>query len=149
MFSLIPFRRNTGLGVRGNFWDIDNFIENFFNDSFIPAFFAPLNTMRSDIRETDKSYIIDVEIPGVRKEDIKIDLKDDVLNVSVERNEEIKEERKDYIRRERRYGACSRSFYVPGIRQDGIKAKYADGILTITLPKAEEVKNNRRVINIE
>lgn len=149
MFGLIPYRRNLGLGKRDSLWDIDSFIESFFNDSFVPAFFAPVNPMRADIRETDKEYIIDVEIPGVKKEDIKIDIKDDILNVSVEKNEEIREERKDFIRRERRYGSCSRSFNISGTKQDKIKAKYADGILTITLPKAEEAKENRRTIDIE
>jgi len=105
--------------------------------------------MRADVRETEKEYIVDVEVPGVNKEDIKLDIKDDVLSICIEKNEEIKEERKDYIRRERRYDACSRSFLVPDIKHEDVKAKYNNGVLTVTLPKADEVKDKKREIDIQ
>lgn len=110
MFGLVPYKRNTGLRRRDSIWDIGSIFEDFFNDSFLPTFFVPAGALRADIKETDNEYVIDVEIPGVKKEDIKLELKDDILTVCVERNEEVKEERSDYIRKERRYGSCSRSF---------------------------------------
>ena len=151
MAAMVPFRRNADLKKRDDFWDIDNIFDNFFNDSFLmPTVFAPTNYMRADIKEKDNEYVIDVEIPGVKKEDIKLDLSDDdVLTVSVEKKEEAKDEGTDYIRREIRYGAYSRSFYVPGIKEEGITAKYDNGLLTITLPKAEEAKAKRKAISIE
>ncbi|NSW89398.1 MAG: Hsp20/alpha crystallin family protein [Firmicutes bacterium] len=149
MFGLIPYRRSSGLRKRDSFWDIGSLIEDFFNDSLIPTFFTPINPMRADVKETENEYIIDVEVPGARKEDIKLELKDDILNICIERNEEVKEERSDYIRRERRYGSCSRSFYVPDIKHEGVKAKYNNGVLTITLPKADEIKGKKRTIDVE
>lgn len=149
MFGLVPYKRNSGLRKRGSFWDIGSMFEDFFNDSLLPTFFAPVSAMRADIKETENEYVIDVEVPGVKKEDIKLELKDDILTVWVERNEEIKEERSDYIRRERRYGSCSRSFYVPEIKQEEVKAKYNNGVLTVTLPKADEIKDKNYRINIE
>lgn len=149
MFGLIPYRRSSGLRKRDSIWDIGSMVEDFFNDSLIPTFLTPVNPMRADVKETENEYIVDVEIPGVDKEDIKLDIKDDVLSICVERNEELKEERKDYIRRERRYDVCSRSFYVPDIRHEDVKAKYDNGILTVTLPKADEIKSKKRKIDIE
>ncbi|HEX2927328.1 MAG TPA: Hsp20 family protein, partial [Ruminiclostridium sp.] len=93
-------------------------------------------------------YIVDVEIPGAKKEDIKLDLRDDILTVSIERNEEVNEERDSFIRKERRYGSYSRSFGVENVNQDAVTAKYNDGILTINLPKNETEKKNSRSIEI-
>lgn len=149
MFGVVPYKRNSGLRKRDSFWDIGSIFEDIFNDSFLPTFFAPVGALRADIKETENEYVIDVEAPGVKKEDIKLELKDDILTVCIERNEEVKEEKSDYIRRERRYGSCSRSFYVPEIKQEDIKAKYNNGVLTVTLPKADEIKDKKHRINIE
>ena len=152
MAAMVPFRRNADLKKRDDFWDIDNIFDDFFNDAFLmPTVFSAGNYMRADIKEKENEYIIDVEIPGVKKEEIKLDLSDDddVLTVSVEKKEETKDEGTDYIRKEIKYGAYSRSFYVPGIKEDDIKAKYDNGVLTITLPKAEEAKAKKKAISIE
>jgi len=149
MFGLVPYRRGSGLRKRDSIWDIGSMVEEFFNDSLIPTFLTPANPMRADIKETENGYIVDVEVPGVNKEDIKLELKDDILSICVEKNEDLKEEGKDYIRRERRYGSCSRSFYVPDIKHEDVKAKYNNGVLTVTLPKVEEIKDKKRKIDIE
>jgi len=150
MFGLTPFnnRRENNL-MRRDPWGIRSVFEDFFDDAFFPGFFAAGNPIRADIRETDKEYVIEAEIPGARKEDIKLDLRDDVLTISVQRNEVINEERENYIRKERRYGSFSRSFYVDNIRHEDVKAKYNDGILTITLPKDENRKSNGHRIDIQ
>ena len=88
-------------------------------------------------------------MPGVRKEDIKLDLRDDILTVSIDRKEEVNEDKGNYIRRERRYGSLSRSFYVDNIKAEDVKAKYTDGILTVTLPKETDTKRNAHKIDIQ
>jgi HSP20 family protein len=149
MFSLTPYnKKNNGLDKSRDNWGIGNFFDNFFDDNMFPAFFSVDHPMKADIRETDKEYIVDVEIPGVKKEDIKLDLRDDVLTVSVERNEEVNEERENFIRKERRYGAYNRSFNVEGVKNEEVTAKYNDGILTINLPKNEADKKKSRNIEI-
>jgi len=147
MYGLIPFRRGSNINKR-NIWDLSSIIDDFFNDSFFPAFFAPVNPIRADIRENENEYIVEAEIPGVNKKDIKLELNDDMLTISVERNEEEREERKDYIRRERRYGSFCRSFYVQNIRQEDVKAEYKDGVLRVTLPKLEKDTKKGRIIDI-
>lgn len=151
MFGLTPYhRRNNGLSGRNDFLDLRNVFDDFFNDSMLPSIFgAAGNPIRADIRETEKEYIVEAEIPGVNKEDIKLDLRDDTLTVSVEHNEQVNEENENYIRRERRYGAYSRSFYVENVTHEAVTAKYNDGILTVTLPKENTGKINRHKIDIQ
>jgi len=150
MFYLTPYGRGKNGLLRGNSWfDMDKLFDDFFSDSFIPGFFARGNAIRADIRETDKEYIIEAEVPGVNKDDIKIDLRDDVLTIAVDYNEETKIEEKGYIRKERKAGSFARSFYVGNIKHDEVKAKYNDGILTIELPKKEEGKSKGRTIEIQ
>lgn len=151
MFGLTPYnRRNNGISTRGDVWDVGrSFFEDFFNDPFFRGSFLPSTGIKADIRENEKEYVLDIEIPGVKKEDIKLELRDDVLTVSVDHNEEVNEERDNYIRRERRYGSFSRSFYVDNIKADSVKAKYVDGILTVTLPKEKESKKNTHKIDIQ
>lgn len=147
MFGLVPFGKGNRISSRSDFFDLDNVFDNFFNDAFA-GFFSAANPIRTDIRETDKEYIIEADMPGVRKEDIRLEIQDGVLTIGVEHNEHVDEKRDNYIRRERRYGSYCRSFRLDGIKQDQVSAKYNDGVLVVTLPKSEEVKNRARRIDI-
>ena len=97
--------------------------------------------MRCDIREKDGSYLLDIELPGYRKEDIHIDLEDGYLTVSADRNtsSEEKDKQGNILRQERISGSCSRSFYVgEELTAEDIKAKYDNGELKIVLPKKDQ-----------
>ena len=109
------------------------------------------NLMKTDVHETENSYEMNVELPGFKKEDIKIDIENDCLTISAERHSEHENEEKkgSYVCCERTYGKYQRSFDVSGIDVDGIKAKYADGVLAVTLPKLVEVKPAAKAIAIE
>jgi HSP20 family protein len=93
--------------------------------------------MKVDIKETDKEYIVEAEIPGVDKKDIQLELHDDLLTIQVQRNEQLDVENNNYIRKERRTSSMSRSFYVENVKQEDVTAKYENGILSIVLPKRE------------
>jgi HSP20 family molecular chaperone IbpA len=99
------------------------------------------NMMKTDIRETDGSYELDVDLPGFKKDEIQVQLKDGYLVLSAAKGLDKDEKEKDsghYIRRERYAGACSRSFYVgKEVHQDDIKAEFKHGILTLFVPKKE------------
>lgn len=98
------------------------------------------NVMRTDVKESDAGYELDIDLPGYKKENIKIELKGGYLTIGVEseQNQEQKEEEGRYIRRERYYGTCSRSFYIGDeVTQQDIKAKFEDGILKVFVPKKE------------
>lgn len=113
--------------------------------------FAPLRTNmpafptawmpRTDIRETEKEYILDISLPGVRKEDVKVEVKDNVLTVTGEKKSEKEEKGKTWLRRESSYGCFLRSFELPeGLHTEDVKASCKDGVLTLTMRKPAEVK---------
>ena len=115
-----------------------------FDDIFGDSFFKKENNklMRTDIRETEEGYIIDVDLPGYNKEDIKIDVTDGYLTINAKMNQENNDENKgNYVRRERFYGECSRSFYVgETVEAEDIKAAFRNGILSLEIRKIDESK---------
>ena len=125
----------------------ENLFDDFFDDYFMgrPAWNGrdPLygkrakNLMKTDVRETEDTYEVDIDLPGFKKDEITVDLKDGCLTVSAAKGlDKDEEDRKGrYIRQERYAGACSRSFYVGDVEPDQVAAKYEDGILRISMPK--------------
>ena len=141
MFGMIPFdRRDSSL-----FDMLDNFERNFFGSSN-----STVSSFRTDIRDEGDKFVLEAELPGFKKEDIKLDLKDGILTVSAQHSEssEEKDKKGSYIRRERRYGSFARKFDVSGIQEDGITAAYNNGVLELTLPKAQPVVPAARQIEI-
>lgn len=128
-----------------------DFFEEAMHD-FFPAFYGGRHSqkyMRTDIKEDENAYLMEVELPGMDKNDIHVDLKDGYLNISVNKSEKNDGGKKDnYIHRERSF-SCSRSYYVGDIQKEDIKAKYENGILNITIPKETEKKATESRILIE
>lgn len=134
---LVPRRNNFDL------------FDDFFDDGFFPK--KQRNLMRTDIKEKKNEYVIDIDLPGFSKENINLSLKNGYLDVSakVEQNNDDEEESK-FVRRERFYGECSRSFYVgEDITEEDINAEFKNGILKIEIPKKEEVKKADETKQIE
>ena len=103
------------------------------------------NMMKTDVRETDDSYEVDMDLPGFKKDEVKVQLADGYLTIEaakgLDKDEKDKKSGK-YIRRERYAGSMSRSFYVgEGVTQEDIHAKYEHGVLKLSIPKKEEQKN--------
>lgn len=127
----------------------DFFGRNVIDDFFNGVTFNNINEgIKTDIKETETEYLVEAEIPGYKKEDISIDLDNDRLTIIAKHNEEVNEEKDNYIRRERRYGENIRSFIVNGIENENVTADYKDGILYLKLPKADKNKKNGRSIEI-
>ena len=92
--------------------------------------------MKTDVRETDNSYEVDIDLPGFKKDEVNVQLEDGYLTVSAAKGLDKDEKKKGrYIRQERYAGQCSRSFYVGDIRPEEVKCKYEFGVLRVTLPK--------------
>lgn len=122
-----------------------------FEDMFDSMFRAPVfgneALMKTDVREKDGKYILDIEVPGYKKEDVKISLYNGTLTVTAEKNQtsEEKDAGGRVIRQERFSGNCSRSFYVgEGIRDTDITASFNDGILKIELPTAQKKEEEEK-----
>ena len=131
------------------------FGENLFDD-FMDDFMmnrgarSVQNVMKTDIKETDDSYELKIEMPGYRKEDVKAQLKDGYLTISAEtdNSSEEKSEEGKYIRRERYTGAVSRSFFVgKDLTEEDIRARFENGILHIALPKEapKKIEENKYI----
>src|SRR6056297_1376258 len=104
---------------------------------------------RADVKEKDDEFLIEAEMPGMEKDNINLEINEDYLTITA-KNEESNEEKGDnYIRRERRRGTYSRSFYLDNVNEDEIKAEYDDGILKVHLPKKEKTSVKSRTIDIE
>ncbi len=138
----------------------ENLFDDFFDDFRYPRKPArpvknpEVNIMKTDIKENEKGYDLAIELPGYKKDDMKLELKDGYLTISAEINQDNdeKDEGGNYIRRERYYGRSSRSFYVgEALTEEDIKAKYEDGILKINVPKKEvkPVVDEAKYISIE
>ena len=147
MFGIIPFNTNNNSNDKGG--SLDNLFCDFFDDNFLTPMSVKMNKFNSDIIETDNEYIVSAELPGVSKEDISLDYKNNYLVINAKRNEEHKDKEDNYIRKERSYGEFSRSFYFDNIVQDKISAKFENGVLKITLPKEVKKEDKARQIKID
>ena len=129
--TLVPRNNNLGVSL------FDNMFDDFFKDPFFTRNNA-VKVMKTDIQEKDNNYVLDMDLPGYEKEDIKAQLKDGYLTITAQKNtsNDDKDEEGNYIRRERYCGKCSRSFYV----EEDIKANFNNGILELTFPKEVEQK---------
>ena len=140
---LVPRKNRYGLGLFDDFFN-DPFFHP--NEKVIPAM------MKTDIKEKEGNYILEMDIPGFSKEDIKIDLEDGYLTVIARtRKEEIDEENGKYIHKERFYSSCKRSFYVGNsVNENDINANYDKGILTLSFPsKKDDKKEEKKYIEIQ
>lgn len=127
-----------------------------FDEMFRDPFFSGVENkvMKTDIKEKDDKYLIDIDLPGYEKEDIKIEIEDGYLTVHASVNKEMDNEKEKgkYVRKERYVGECSRSFYVgEDITEEDIKAKLKNGTLKLEIPKKEDKKElpEKRYIPIE
>ena len=139
------------------------FGENLFNDDWMDFGFPEVdkalygkhanNVMKTDVKETDTGYEVDIDLPGFKKDEINAQLDNGYLTISAAKgfDKDEKDKKGKYIRKERYAGAMSRSFYVgEGVTQEDIKAKYEDGILRLSVPKKEaKAVENKKYIAIE
>jgi HSP20 family protein len=148
MAGLVPFNKRRGniLSLGNN--SFYNMLDDFFNDDFSPLRNLSRDTFKIDVEETETEYSVSAEIPGVNKEEISLDFNDGRLSISVARSEDINEEKKNYVHRERRQASMGRSIYLSDGVAGGIKAKLENGLLFVSVPKAEKV-NTACKINIE
>ena len=132
----------------------ENLFDDFFDDDFMRMFDGrnPLygkrgkNLMKTDVRETEDTYEVDVDLPGFKKDEISVDLKDGYLTISAAKglDKDEKDKKGTYIRQERYAGACSRSFYVGDVEPTDVSARYEDGILRLSVPKQARKELPRR-----
>lgn len=123
------------------------YLDDFFDD-VLTSSSSEKNTMKCDIYEKGGDYHIEMDIPGFDKKDIQIETDNGYLTITAEKKEEVNDEEKNYIRKERSYGKYQRSFYLGDLETENIKAEFKDGMLKVTVPK-KEVVETKKVIEID
>ncbi len=143
MADMVPFGgRNRALSNTDDFYSM---IDNFFNDPWFMGRRYGRDTFKMDVQEKDGEYLIEAELPGVNREEVDIEMIDGNLNIAVKREENVNEENKNYLHRERRYVSMSRSVYLGDAVSDGIKAKLDNGVLKVTVPRQKKVDNAKKI----
>ena len=149
MAGLVPFNRRssnltkTGTGI--GFENFYNMLDDFFGDGTMPSRNLLRDTFKIDIEETEKEYLVEAEMPGVKKEEIDLGVEDDNLCISVNRAEEANKDGKNFIHRERRATSMSRRVRLADANLAEIKAKLEEGVLTVTIPKQDKALTSRKI----
>ena len=154
MFGLTPYRNNrnnrnemTAFNQWNNPWRaLEEFEKGFFdmNNDFS-------GDMKVDIKYKGNEYLLEADMPGFEKENISVDIENGYLTISGERRSETEDKNKKdgYVRCERSYGMCSRSFDISDVKEDQIKAEYKNGVLKLTMPKKDGKASSSRRLEIE
>ncbi len=152
MLELIPFGGYPRT-FRNHFREMDALAKALFNDSFFSDNSAleadSVNPIRTDIRKTEDGYLLEAELPGFKKEDISVDIENEILTIKAHKNRDSEEKTDSYIRTERSWGEYQRSFNVKGIDTDAVKAKYENGVLALTLPSITPAEPPSKQLSIE
>lgn len=146
MAGLIPFNRSRSIFGHSFFPEFQNMIDDFFNDtSFFNRNF-PGDTFKVDVVERESEYCIEADLPGIRKDEIGLEVDNEGrLRISVEKTESIDEEKKNYIHKERRYNAMQRTVYLADANPDEVKAKLEDGVLKVTVGKLAKNSGKHKI----
>ena len=147
MFRLVPYGRNQVTKNNDNFLSLmdDFFNDDFFNRGFVPAEFSKYDSFKIDVKDNDTEYLIEADLPGIKREDLTVDYKDNKLVIQVKSKDEVNEEKNNYIHRERKQMQMERSFYMKDVKAEDITAKLEDGVLAIHAPKLNEVENTHKI----
>ena len=139
--TLLP---STRVSVRPWRSPFDSLFDAFFNDSRLPAAAGNGSTWapRVDVTESDTTYAISAELPGLEERDVEVTVADGVLTLKGEKTAVEEEKRENYYRQERVYGRFERSFRLPDeVEADKVEAHFKNGVLTVGLPKSEEAQS--------
>lgn len=150
MFEMRPYNRRNN-SFYNPFFEADELEKNFFGNPFSIFGRNSFSEFGTDIKDNGDSYLLEADLPGFDKKDIKLEINGDYLTVHAERHSEREEKNKKdkYICCERSYGSYSRSFDISGIKADEIKAKYDNGVLRLTMPKKTVAAPEARRIELE
>ena len=140
MANMVPFnRKNRDVLQRNSFL---NMIDDFFSE---PWFERGRCTFKVDVQELPEAYIVEAELPGVARDEVRLELNDGTLGIAVERVEKFDEEKKNYIHKERRYSSMCRSIYLGDADAKGIKARLEDGMLRVDIPRQKNAGHSKRI----
>ena len=146
MFGLIPFASKSELSKDENVFDR---LMNVFDEPFMQSFHMP--DFKVDVKDNGESYDLTAELPGLKKEDISLTYENNYLTIATknEQSKDEKDEKGNYVRRERSQSSMSRSFYIDNIDEGQATADYKDGVLSVHLPKTEKAEETSHTIAVD
>lgn len=147
MLGLTPFSRSLTQRKSNDMLDFFNVMDDFFNAPFTNKTFYE-GSFKLDVKEDEKTYYVEAELPGIKKEEIKLDYAENRFLIAIEKNEELNDETKQYVHRERRSCSMQRAIYLKDINVSEIQAKLEEGVLKVRIPKLES-KTQKYEITIE
>ena len=134
MAGLVPFNKKQNTSLSTGFDDFYNMLDDFFADNWPFRRSLAADTFKVDVQENQNEYIVEAELPGVKKDEVNVAMEDGKLRIEINRTEEKK---KNYLHRERRVTSMARHIYLEDANSDGIKGKLEEGVLRISVPKKE------------
>jgi len=140
MAGLVPFNRRGRDLANSGFEDFYYLMDDFFTPRSLER-----STFKIDVQDEEKQYVIEAELPGIKKEELGLDLEDGRLTISVNHEENTEDKQKNFLHRERRVTSMSRAIYLADADADGIKAKMDNGVLTVTVKKQDKQITTRKI----
>lgn len=144
MKNLKPYE-TSDYALDNGFRNFYSMIDNFFNDRFTPEVALREASFKVDIQDKGDAYMVEAELPGFAKDEIKLTMDSGQLCIQAEKSEESNDEGKNYLHRERKTTSMSRVMYFENIDEDKLSAKLNDGILTIDIPKQVSSASNKKI----
>lgn len=144
MFRLTPFNQNV-VRREANKNSLSDYVDDFFRDDFFPLRNLRYDTFKVDVKEEENAFIIEADMPGVKKEEIELNYEDGLMIISIARNETKEEEETNYVHRERKQCSMKRTLNLGDLDFDKIEASLKDGILRVSAPKTEVVETKKRI----
>ena len=145
MAGLIPFNRRINNLTDSSFGDFYNMLDDFFSDGVMQNRNLLRDTFKIDIAEKESEYLVEAELPGVKKDEIDLNIDDESLCIMVNHSREDNSDGKNYIHRERRGASMNRRIRLASVNLSAITAKLEDGVLTITIPKDIKTVSSRKI----
>ena len=143
--NMMPMQRNRNRMRTVGFNNLYDMVDDFFRDSSVFDRNLMMDTFKLDVKETDQAYGIEAELPGIAKEEVSLDLVENRLTISVNREEQKDEEKENYIHRERKTSSMSRSVCLRDADMEKATAKLENGILEVRIPNIEEAEKKKRI----
>ncbi len=145
MAGLVPFNSRKNDLANTGYGGFYNMLDDFFAEGWPFTRSLIGDTFKLDVREDEKAYYVEAELPGVKKEEIGVVIDDGRLHISVERSEQTEDKQKNYIHKERRYSSMQRNVYLADADAQSIKAKLDNGVLSITLSKKARESTSKHI----
>lgn len=145
MTHMVPFSRVRKKNTPARYSSMSNMIDDFFDDMWYPDWDYSNENFKMDVQDKDTFYLIEADLPGISKDEIKLELDENFLTIQVKREESTEEKKDNYVHKERTFSSMSRSIRLRDVKSEEIVAKLENGVLSISIPKTEKREKVKQI----